>query len=251
MTLELPTQMTPPSLNPDTAKVLLYGPPKIGKTTLAATVDPEHTLLLATEAGYGALEAFVQPITSWNQFRQVGPALLENEHQFKTLVIDTVDELYKFCTEQVMLDLGVKHPADLEYGRGWGAVSDEFRLRVGALCALGLGVWFISHSKEEEVKARVGSITVTSPTLTGGGRKFLLGFVDFILLARSEVHEDGERRVLRTAATENFEAGGRVTLPDPLPLEAGALREAMLAAAPKLPELVAEKADAQPELAAA
>lgn len=231
--MPLPTQKMQPTLDIETAKVLLYGPPKIGKTTLAAGLDPDHTLLIATEKGYGALEAFVQPINTWAEFRQIGPDLHDGDHHFRTLVIDTVDELFKFCTEQVMKDLGIKHPSDLEYGKGWGAVTDEFRLRVGALCSLGLGVWFVSHAKDEEIKQRIGSITVTSPTLSGGPRKWLMGFVDFIFLARSEVHEDGEVRVLRTTATENFEAGGRVPLPDPILLEAGALREALTEASPK------------------
>lgn len=230
----LPTAKTKPTLTAEAAKVFLYGEEKIGKTTTAGALDPDHTLFLATEEGYGALEAFVKPIGSWEEFRTIGPELFKGDHPYNTIVIDTVDELLKLCTDKVLTDLGVSYAGDLEFGKGWAAVTDEFRLRVGALCRLGLGVWFISHSKEEEVKTRTGSITVTAPTLGGGSRKWLLGFVDFILLARSEQGEEGERRVLRTVATENYRAGGRVDLPDPIPLDAAALREAMAAATAQL-----------------
>jgi hypothetical protein len=250
----LPTEKTKPSLTADSAKVFLYGEEKIGKTTTAAALDPEHTLLLATEEGYGALEAFVKPIGSWEEFRAIGPELLKGGHPFKTIVIDTVDELLKLCTDKVLQDLGVSYAGDLEFGKGWAAVTDEFRLRVGALCRLGLGVWFISHAKEEEVKTRTGSITVTSPTIGGGSRKWLLGFVDYILLARSEQTADqGEVRVVRTRPAENYRAGGRGgpdgkgVLPDPIPLDAAVIRDAMATATA---ELVAAPATAEEKKAA-
>lgn len=224
----LPTAKTQPTLSAETAKVVLYGPPKIGKTTTVAAIDPDHTLILATEDGYGALEAFVHRVTSWAEFRQVGPELVKGGHPFKTIAIDTVDELFKFCTDQVMKDLGIKHPSDLEYGKGWSAVTDEFRLRVGAICSLGLGVWFVSHAQDKNVKTRTGEISVTTPSISGRAKDWLLGFVDYILLARSEVTADGEARVVRTVATENFEAGARIALPDPLPLDAAAIKAAML-----------------------
>lgn len=244
----LPTEKTKPTLTAESAKVFLYGEEKIGKTTTAAALDPEHTLLLATEEGYGALEAFVKPIGSWEEFRSVGPELRKGGHPFKTIVIDTVDELLKLCTDKVLTDLGVSYAGDLEFGKGWAAVTDEFRLRVGALCRLGLGVWFISHAKEEEVKTRTGSITVTSPTIGGGSRKWLLGFVDYILLARAEQGEEGEQRLVRTRPSETYRAGGRGgpdgrgILPDPLPLNAIAIRDAMAKATAELVAPAEEKA---------
>lgn len=231
--MPLPTAKTPPTLEIQSAKVLLAGPPKIGKTTLSANIDPDKTLILATEPGHGAIEAFVHPVNSWMEFREVGAELAAGDHDFTTVVIDTVDELYKLCQAQVMSDIGISHPSDLEYGKGYGLVGDEFRLRVGKLCALGLGVWFISHTEEREIKQKVGTITKQVPSLSGKTGKWLSGFVDFIFFATSEQTEAGDVRLLRTQATENFEAGGRVPLPDPLPLDAVALREAMADAAPK------------------
>jgi hypothetical protein len=228
MTLTLPSEKSGPTLTMEQAKILLCGPPKIGKTTLASQIDPDTTLLIATEPGLGAVTAFKQECGSWEDFRQIGAELAKGKHPFKTVVIDTIDVLHGHVTDYICKQQNIKHPGDLEYGKGWGMVNDEFRLRVAKLAALGLGVWFISHSKEIEIK-KPGGVVATRfvPSLTGKPREFITGFVDFILFAASEVHEDGEKRVLHTRATEEYEAGGRVPLPDPLPLDAEALREAM------------------------
>lgn len=230
--MALPTEKSAPSLNPDRLKALLYGPPKVGKSTFASKINPDHTLFIATEPGLGALEVYESPVGSWAEFRQVGADLAADRKQFEVVVIDTVDELYRMCSDHVCADLGIKHPADADYGKGWAAVRDEFALRVGKLTALGLGVWFISHAEDREVKKKVGSKTVTQPSLAGQGRKFLTGFVDYIFLAAWESDEEGDKRVLYTQGAEHHEAGGRVPegakpLPSPLPLDAATLRKAM------------------------
>lgn len=251
--MTLPTEKSALSLSPDRIKALLYGPPKIGKSTFASQINPDHTLFIATEPGLGSLEVYEVPVRTWAEFRELGAELAKDPKQFKVLVIDTADELFRMCTDQVCADLGVKHPSDAEWGKGWDAVTNEFRLRVGKLVGLGLGVWFISHSQDREVKKKVGTKTVTQATLSKQARKFLIGFVDFIFLADWEGEEEADQRVLRTQGAEHHEAGGRVPpgakpLPDPLPLDAKVLREAMAAALSSTPEPAAEPAPAaEPE----
>jgi hypothetical protein len=230
--MTLPTEKSAASLSPDRVKALLYGPPKIGKSTFASKINPEHTLFIATEPGLGSLEVYEAPVTTWAEFRAVGGELAKDPKHFEVVVIDTVDELYRMCSDHVCAELGIKHPSDADYGKGWAAVSDEFRLRVGKLAGLGLGVWFVSHAEDREVKKKVGTKTVTQPTLSGQARKFLTGFVDFIFLATWEGDEENDVRVLRTQGAEHHEAGGRVPeaatpLPDPLPLDAAVLRKEM------------------------
>lgn len=227
----LPLNKTPQTLDAARSKVLLYGPPKIGKSTLCARLDPEHTLFLVCEPGLGGLEVFQYPVNSWDDFRAAYEQLANNEHNFKTVVVDTVDELYRMCQESVMRELGVNHPSDLEWGKGWSAVGDKWRLAVGALAKLGLGVWFISHARDEQIKQRVGQITKTVPMIGGKAREFLLGFCDHIFLVTQEVDAEGtEARVVRTSPSEFWEAGSRlpaVSAKGVLPLDAQAVVAAL------------------------
>lgn len=235
--LTLPTEKRPPSFDLGHAKVLLYGPPKIGKTTLVAGLDPDATLFLATEQGQGGVEAYVLPIMDWQAFLGALEALkAATDERFTTFAVDTVDLLALMCRDHVMAQMGVSHPSDLDYGKGWDAVSTEFRLRVAALSALG-GVWFISHAEEREVKPRGRPAhTLWQPKMQKAAREFLQGFVDFIFFADFDHDEDGtERRVLRTAASDHYNAGSRTPrpLPDPLPLEAKAVAKALVDASLK------------------
>lgn len=226
--MALPTEKSKPGLRLSRAKVSLYGPPKIGKSTFASELLPDNTLFLATEPGLGALEVFSEEVRDWETFRRAVDDLAADPGPFKIVVVDTVDELYRMCSDYVCKKMEIDHPADAEYGKGWGAVADEFRLRVGKLANLGLGLWFISHAKDVEVKKKVGKKTVTQSTLARQGRQFITGFVDFIFLATWEGDEEKSNRVLRTQGAEEHEAGGRMPrgalpLSDPLPLDAKAL----------------------------
>lgn len=249
--MTLPTEKSAPALSPARIKALLYGPPKIGKSTFASKVNPEHTLFIATEPGLGSLDVFEVPCRSWAEFREIGADLANDPKHYEVVAVDTIDELYRMCSDAVCTELGCKHPSDLDYGKGWSAVADEFRLRIGKLASLDLGVWFISHAEDREVKKKVGTKTVTQPSLSGQARKFLTGFVDFIFLATWEGDEEADKRILHTEGAEHHEAGGRIPegakpLPDPLPLDAAALRKAMAVSFPATkPPAKAKKAESK------
>ena len=227
MTITLPTAKTTPEDSAKQAKILLYGQPKIGKSTLAATFNAEKTLVMACEPGMGGIEAFVQPVGSWEEFRETGAALAKGDHPFETVVVDTTDEAFRFCQDYTMKLHKIKHPSEMDFGAGWALLADEWRLRVAKLCSLGMSVIFISHAKDVKVEQRVGSITKTVPTLTGQAGKFLMGFCDFILFATFD--EQGNR-VMRTQPSEFYDAGQRLPqfpLPDPMELSASDLAEAL------------------------
>jgi hypothetical protein len=248
--MTLPTEKSQPTLSIDRLTAVLVGRPKIGKTSTAAAIDNDHTLFIATEPGYDGINAFVQPCRSWEEFRQIGADLAKSDHPYKLVVVDTVDALQGMCTEHVIDGLakgagktGFVHASDFEYGKGWSAITDEFKLRVAKLCTLGLGVVFISHAKESTKTDRVGrEITVFSADVgQKGSRQWLLGYVNYIWFMDVVQAQDGERHLLRTRASETYEAGGRgAALPDPIDLGdtpesgAAALKRALEAATAEL-----------------
>ena len=194
-------------------KIFLYGSPKIGKSTFASQFD--KPLFLATEAGLTALDAYQIPITSWEEFQEACEALQNEEHDFKTVVIDTVDNLAKFCTDYTNRINGVNHESDLGYGKGYSMAHDRFLKSLTWLSQQNFGLVLVSHENAEIIKTRTSELTKMVPTLPKGYRKIVLGAIDLILYAHMVERKDPETeeveqiRVLRTKPTENWEAGDR------------------------------------------
>lgn len=89
----LPTTKTPPKPNLADLTVLTYGPTKIGKSTWCS--HAEGALFLSTEPGLNSLEVFQIPVRSWDELLAACGEIAEGNHQFKTVILDTVDNVMR------------------------------------------------------------------------------------------------------------------------------------------------------------
>jgi hypothetical protein len=219
----LPTQKTPPKASLCDLTVLAYGPSKIGKSTLCS--HAEGALFLATEAGLNNLDVYQVPIGSWEDLLGACREIAEGKHPFKTIIIDTVDNAYRMCVEQVCQKQKIEHESDLGYGKGYALVNNEFYRVLNKLALLPYGLFLISHSQDKEIETRTGKLTRAVPTLPDKARKIVLGMVDIILYCDLETTIDPSgrpvvRRVLRTKPHLNYEAGDRTgRLPEVIDLD--------------------------------
>ena len=241
----LPTAKTPPKPDLADLTVLCYGKTKIGKTSTCAQAD--GALFLATEPGLNALDVFQVPITCWEDLLTACAEIGEGKHPFKTIIIDTVDNAYRFCAEYILRKFKVDHESDLGYGKGYALVNNEFQRVLTKLAFLPYGLFMISHAKEAEVETRTGKITRTVPTLPDKARKIVLGMVDMVLFCDLDVTtgENGEpctRRVIRTKPSLYYEAGDRTgRLPETLDLDFAAFLSAFGAKAPAVKPATSSK----------
>ena len=226
--MALPAKKTPPRATLEEQTILLYGAPKIGKSTLASQFD--SPLFLAAEAGLNNLEVYQVAIPTWETFLEACKDIAGGKHEFKTVVIDTVDNLFKACREYVQKKNGFAHEADLGFGKGYDLVKSEFSRALVKLSLLPYGLVMISHAEYIEIKTRTVTITKAVPTLPKSARAVVLGMCDIILYCESTVTDDGEVRQMCTRPSENHEAGNRVgRLPATLPLSFDSLKEAFYA----------------------
>jgi hypothetical protein len=208
----LPTTKTPAKQNLSDLTVLLYGPTKYGKSTLCSRAD--HALFLATEPGLNALEVYQVPITCWEDLLSACSEIAAGNHPFKTIVLDTVDNAYRMCTEYICRKNKIEHESELGYGKGYALVNNEFQRVLTKLGFTQYGLYLISHAAEREVETRTGKYTKIVPTLPDKARKIVLSLVDLILYCDLEITqgEDGKpayKRVLRTKPSLHYEAGDR------------------------------------------
>jgi hypothetical protein len=216
-------------------KIFLYGIPKIGKTTFFSNF-PDALFFLTEE---GALHVPVRgySIKNWADFivrlNELEEGVKAGQCPFKTVVIDTADELTAMCDEFICQKQGIQLLGDEGYGKGFSRYSKAFRKEIRRLVKLGLGVAFTSHAAEKEVRIesitnpyaptsgdlQTGNVRMVVPTLERRAYVFLSGMADMILYA--EIDRDN-KRVIRTKPSKHFEAGDRSgLLPETISLDYG------------------------------
>ena len=193
--------------------ILLYGAPKIGKTTFCATQLPKP-LIVATEKGYAAIPGVMAvDVTKWTQFKQIVKQL-ENpaaREKYETVVIDTAVILNSLCEEYICQQNGVNSLSEIPYGKGYGLYEKELSNIFRKITMMGLGLVFITHQEIKINKNDKGEEYETiQPVLDKRGMKVINALVDFILYIGSEWDETGNNnRYFYTRNTPFITAGSR------------------------------------------
>lgn len=220
--MNLPKTKQKPKQSMSDFTMLAHGPSKIGKTEFCAQIP--DGLFLATEAGHNHVEAYVHPIHNWDEFLAACAEIAGGKHPFKCVIIDTVSNLFQFCSEAVCAKNKIQHESDLSYGKGHALVRNEFTRAITKLSMLDIGLVMITHSAPVEIETRTGKRTRIVPTLPDKIRQFLTGMSDVILFCDMQPVQDGKdgtklERVMHTKPSPDFDAGDRTgKLPAVLPL---------------------------------
>lgn len=208
----LPDEPTVPRFLLAEIRMLIYGPPKIGKTNLL-TGFPDM-LLLATEKGYMAHTVYKIDISSWEEFKDAVKLIVKGKHKHKTIGIDTVDILYKLCADYVCEDLGITHVSDAEWGKGYDMIAAEFEREINKLFMSKYGVIFTSHLKIQDLSSTLGKVSKAIPTLSNVARRVLIPKVSVIgcMKLKTVKLDSGqfiERRIMSFKPSQVMEAGDR------------------------------------------
>jgi len=176
---KLPTEPAVPDEKDPLVRALLYGVPKIGKSSLLAYSTPPPLFLLTEPRRLDDLKnevtIFEQPVNSWIDFKKSVRALALEDHQFTRVAIDTLDNLAMHCIEYVFEKerkltenkrnpAVIRHETDIDaamggsgWGKGYGLVKAEFRSVFNRLQQLHLGIICLSHSKTVPEKTGTGT----------------------------------------------------------------------------------------------
>lgn len=205
MPIELPKQKTSIKTNFGSMKTLIYGNSKIGKSTFCSHIP--DALFVATEDGLSYLEVCAVRISTWAEFLQLCTILSNEDHGYKTLVIDIVDFLFEACEAHICKLNGVKDIADIPMGGGYGKTKKEFIRVFNSLNHKhNLGIVFVSHAKSRTVKKKNSSYTAVDCSLGPSYADAVSGFVDHIFYAY--IDENGNR-IMRTKTNKYINAGDR------------------------------------------
>lgn len=137
-------------------KMLLAGEPKIGKSTFAASAP--NAIGIMTEDGLSGIDAQAFPLaTTLDDVYQAIGTLLNEEHDFQTVFLDSLDWTEPLIHAHVCAANGWKDIEAPGYGRGYVAAAAEWKNLLEGFETLrrdrGMGVILICHVKQKRIES--------------------------------------------------------------------------------------------------
>ena len=134
---------------PKPPRILIHGVAGVGKTTFAA--EANKPVFVQTEDGLGTIPAANFPLArTFEEVLESLAALYTEDHDFKTVVIDSVDWLEPLVWGKACRDNGWASIEEPGYGRGYVAALNLWRQYIEGLNALrddrGMTVVQIAHT---------------------------------------------------------------------------------------------------------
>lgn len=136
-------------------KIVIGGPGKIGKTTFAASVPDAVGILTEDGAHNVDAQAFPQAKTLSDVYSAIG-SLIEEDHNFKALFIDSLDWLEPIIYAHVCAANEWTHIEQPGYGRGYAQAASEWRTLLDGLDTLrtekNMAIILIVHDKVKRIE---------------------------------------------------------------------------------------------------
>jgi len=200
--------------------VWLYGSPFTGKTTFANKFpDP---LMLNTDGNIKFVDApyiaikdnvevqgrMTKKTFAWEIFKDVISELEKKENNFKSIVVDLLEDTYEYCRLYMYDKLGIDHESDDSF-RAWDKVRTEFLSTLKRLMALDYeNIILISHEDTTKDITKKGGDKLTSikPNLADKVATKVAGMVDIVARVVAD-----DKRILSFKTNEVIFGGGRLT----------------------------------------
>jgi hypothetical protein len=136
-------------------KIVIYGPPKVGKSTFAASAPKPIGII--TEEGLDNLDVDAFPKAGkYEDVMSALASLYTSEHEYQTVFVDSLDWLEPLVLAKVCETHRVKNIEDIGYGKGYIMADDLWREFFGGLDALRndkqMTVICIAHEQVNKVK---------------------------------------------------------------------------------------------------
>ena len=203
-------------------KIWIYGAAFSGKTTMLD--DAPNPLNLNTD---GNIQFVTMPYMAikdevtvngrmtnrkfaWEVFKDTIAELEKKQNDFKTIIVDLLEDTREMCRIYMYDDLGIQHESDAGFGKGWDIIKTEYLSTIRRLFNLDYeNIIVVSHEdiSKDITKKNGQNITRIAPNIQDAIANKIAGMVDIV--ARVVV-EDDDSRTLNFKQNEVVFGGGRL-----------------------------------------
>jgi len=134
-------------------RIIVHGGPAVGKTFLAS--QTKNPILLDVEDGLGKIEMDNIRCKTYQDVMENLNELATEEHDYKTVCIDSLDWLENLLWEKACQDNGWKSIDQPSFGKGYTETLNYWRKYIDALNVLrekGMMIFQICHSEVRKVE---------------------------------------------------------------------------------------------------
>jgi len=191
--------------------ILIYGNEGRGKTTLASKAPNPVALLLERGLPKGVTVDAFEGVSSFDNILAVLRDFYTDPHEYRSLIVDTVDSLEALITDHTCRKNGWKSIEQPAFGKGWVAVDDEWRRFIRAITSIrdkhGVTIIMLCHADVTRIDdPRAPTYSSYQPRLHRRGRGLVVDACDavFFLAEDLRIVTDDNDRVRASAGPQRF-----------------------------------------------
>tara|TARA_Y100001963_G_scaffold24452_1_gene32959 strand:+ start:4122 stop:4787 length:666 start_codon:yes stop_codon:yes gene_type:complete len=190
----------PVSVNPGI--LLLYGAPKVGKTTMLSKLD--NCLIIDTEQGGNMLEGYFHSVNSKEELLQFYADATEG-HEYKYFALDTIDKIVTWTEKDVCREYDIESINDLPFGKGFGLVRERVMNNIRKLSSLCENLILIGHRKTASPIDNSTAIEPESLDISGKLKNMIMAQADGI----GYMFREEDKLMVSFESGKALEAGSR------------------------------------------
>ncbi len=229
-------------------RIVIHGVQGVGKSTFASTAY--HPIFLPFEDGLTGLEVEAFPLlTTYEQALEALETLVTGDHDFGTVVLDSLDWLEPLIWARVAASAGKTSIEEIPYGKGYFEAAAYWRQvleRLNALRARGMATILIAHTEVKRFDAPdTDAYDRYQIKLHRSAAALVTEWADIVGFAQLETVLKKEtkgmatrqrgittgRHIMRVVESPAYLAKNRYNMPDPIPLDWNALVQSITPAA--------------------
>ena len=196
--------------------MIIYGPPKIGKTTALSNLD--GCLIIDLEQGSDMVEALKIKAKNLSELAQIGKAIINDGKSYKYIAIDTVTKLEEWCEVEGKkiyqnTPMGKNFDKDkkgisvlsLPNGAGYLYLRMAYKRWIERLGHLADHIILVGHLKDKFIEKKGKEVSSKDLDLTGKIKQITCANADAI----GYIFRENDNTMISFDSKEDLTAGSR------------------------------------------